>query len=78
VIEKLSMSLIAKKMNRSKSTISRELKRNIDEMTKNYFPDTAKEKMKARRKQAKEKFKNTSLETIEQIKTRLEKYHSPE
>jgi IS30 family transposase len=78
MIEKLSMSLIAKKMNRSKSTISRELKRNTDEMTKNYFPDTAKEKMKTRRKQAKGKFKNTSLETIEEIKARLEKYHSPE
>jgi IS30 family transposase len=37
VIEKLSMSLIAKKMNRSKSTISRELKRNTDEMTKKLF-----------------------------------------
>jgi len=47
-------------------------------MTKNYFPETAKEKTKTQRKQAKEKFKNTSLETIEQIKTRLEKYHSPE
>jgi IS30 family transposase len=34
--------------------------------------------MKTRRKQAKGKFKNTSLETIEQIKARLEKYHSPE
>jgi len=44
----------------------------------NYFPDTAKEKMQTRRKQAKGKFKNSSLETIEQIKARLEKYHSPE
>jgi transposase, IS30 family len=48
VTDKLSMSAIAKIMNRAKSTISRELKRNTDESYKVYLPDTAEEKKKAR------------------------------
>jgi len=51
-IEKLSMSAIAKIMKRSKSTISREVNRNTEEMYKVYLPDTAQEKMRMRRADA--------------------------
>ncbi|MCA6506420.1 MAG: hypothetical protein IM586_08190, partial [Pseudanabaena sp. M172S2SP2A07QC] len=50
-------------MKRNKSTISRELSRNTDESHRVYFPDTAQEKMKTRRKQAKVIFASVSAKT---------------
>jgi transposase, IS30 family len=78
VTAQLSMSAIAAKMNRSKSTISRELKRNTDERYKIYLPDTAQEKMKERREKSKGRFKKIESTTIEEIKERLKQHHSPE
>jgi IS30 family transposase len=78
VTDKLSMSAIAKIMNRSKSTISRELKRNTDESYKVYLPDTAEEKKKARREKSKRQFQKIDSTTIKEIKQRLEQHHSPE
>ncbi|OIP77839.1 MAG: hypothetical protein AUK48_03100 [Oscillatoriales cyanobacterium CG2_30_44_21] len=40
VIEQLSISEIGRRMNRDKSTISRELARNTDERQLGYLPDT--------------------------------------
>jgi transposase, IS30 family len=75
--DQLTMDEIATQMKRSKSTISREIKRNnID--GKLYLPDTAQSKMQARRAQSKHKFTSISESTIEQVKQRLEQYHSPE
>jgi transposase, IS30 family len=75
--DKLSMDEIATQMKRSKSTISRELKRNsID--GKLYLPDTAQTKMQERRAQSKQKFMSLSESTLEEVKQRLEQYHSPE
>jgi IS30 family transposase len=78
VTDQLSMSEIGRRMNRSKSTISRELSRNTDEWRNVYFPDTADALMKARRKKAKVKFQNFSANTIAEVKQRLEQHHSPE
>ena len=78
VTDQLSMSEIGRRMNRDKSTISRELSRNTDECRNVYFPDTAEVKMKARRKKAKVKFQNISVNTIVEVKQRLEQHHSPE
>jgi transposase, IS30 family len=75
--EKLSMGIIAKQMKRSKSSISRELKRNgINETL--YLPDTAQIKMKIRRQQSKQLFMSISESTLNEVKQRLERYHSPE
>ena len=74
VTDQLSMSEIGRRMNRSKSTISRELSRNTDECRNVYFPDTAEVKMKARRKKAKVKFQNISVNTIVEVKQRLEQH----
>lgn len=78
VIEQLSISEIGRRMNRDKSTISRELARNTDERQLGYLPDTAVAMMEARRKQAKVRFKSVSDETIREVKKRLEQHHSPE
>jgi len=78
VTAQLSMSAIGARMNRSKSTISRELKRNTDERYKIYLPDTAQEKMKGRREKSKGRFRKIENTTIEEIKERLEQHHSPE
>jgi len=78
VKDKLSIPVIAAKMKRAKSTISRELKRNYDETYKAYYPDTAQIKMKDRRAKAKVRFKGVSDGTMTEIKQRLEQYHSPE
>lgn len=78
ITEQLSISVIAKKMQRSKSSVSRELKRNTNEEYKIYLPDTAQWMMQTRREEAKAKFESVSTETIEAIKERLAKYHSPE
>ena len=68
--EKLSMSMIAIQMNRSKSSISRELRRNrIDETL--YLPDTAQVKMETRRQQSKQQFMSISASTVNEVKQRL-------
>jgi transposase, IS30 family len=75
--EQLTMDEIATQLKRSKRTISRELKRNsID--GKLYLPDTAQTKMQARRAQSKQKFMSINESSIEEVKQRLEQYHSPE
>jgi IS30 family transposase len=75
--ENLSMGIIAKRMKRSKSSISRELRRNrINETL--YLPDTAQTKMATRREESKQLFMSVSDSTINEIKQRLELYHSPE
>jgi transposase, IS30 family len=76
-IDQLSLSVIALRMERSKSTISRELKRNrINETL--YLPDTAQLKMHARRQQSKHRFMGVNPATLKQVKRRLRQYHSPE
>ena len=68
--EKLSMSMIAIPMKRSKSSISRELRRNrIDETL--YLPDTAQVKMETRRQQSKQQFMSISASTVNEVKQRL-------
>jgi IS30 family transposase len=78
VIDKLSISDIGRRLNRNKSTISRELWRNTDERQIGYLPDTADALMKARRKKAKVRFQSISTEMIAEVKQRLEHHHSPE
>jgi IS30 family transposase len=78
VTDQLSISEIGRRLNRNKSTISRELSRNTDERYSVYFPDTAVALMKSRRKQARIKFQSVSAETITEVKQRLEQHHSPE
>jgi len=75
--EKLSMSMIAIPMKRSKSSISRELRRNRSDETL-YLPDTAQAKMETRRQQSKQQFMSISESTVNEVKQRLERYHSPE
>jgi transposase, IS30 family len=77
IIDNLTMTEIAVQMKRSKSTISRELKRNSVE-GRLYLPDTAQLKMQTRRQQSKQTFMGTSAATIEQVKQRLQAHHSPE
>lgn len=75
--ENLSMGIIAQRMKRSKSSISRELRRNrINETL--YLPDTAQTKMETRRQASKQLFMSVSDSTLNEIKQRLELYHSPE
>jgi transposase, IS30 family len=77
MIDELTMDEIASKMKRSKGTISRELRRNrID--GRPYLPDTAQLKMQSRRASSKERFMGVNDSTLEQIKQRLELYHSPQ
>ena len=75
---KLSMSVIAATMKRSKSTISRELNRNTSQEYKVYLPDTADETARQRRAKSKGRFKRIRATTIEEVKQGLEQYHSPE
>jgi transposase, IS30 family len=75
--DNLTMTEIAQKMNRSKSTISRELKRNSLNKEK-YLPDSAHLNMQKRRQQSKQKFMTISLSTVEAVKQGLQQYHSPE
>ena len=73
----LSLSVIATIMNRSCSTLSRELQRNSVEPGL-YLPDTAEQKSQSRRQASKPRFGSVSAETITEIKARLNQYHSPE
>jgi transposase, IS30 family len=75
--EHQSLGAIAKRLNRSKSTISRELKRN--EAKKGlYLPDRAHLKMRYRRQASKHQFMGVTPETLLEIKVRLQQFHSPE
>jgi transposase, IS30 family len=76
-IDELTMDEVASKLNRSKSTISRELKRNSIQ-GRVYLPDTAQIKMQTRRQKSKQKFMSIRETSIDQIKQRLSLYHSPE
>jgi transposase, IS30 family len=78
ITEKRSMGAIARIMERAKSSISRELKRNTDEAYKVYLPDTAQVQMQRRRQATKPRFSRVSTATIDGIKDRLKLYHSPE
>jgi transposase, IS30 family len=71
VTDNLSMSVIASIMNRSKSRISPELKRNKDRNHRVYLPDTAEEMKKNRRAKSKERFKGVKAATVEEVKQRL-------
>lgn len=73
----ISLRNIAKEMNRSPSTLSRELQRNSLELEL-YLPDIANQKQQERRENSKTAFENISEDTIVEIKRRLKKYHSPE
>jgi transposase, IS30 family len=75
--ENLTMDEIASRMNRSTSSISRELNRNCLH-GKLYLPDSAQLKMQTRRQQSKQYFQSLSPSTVEQVKQRLAQYHSPE
>ena len=76
-LSNLSMRAIARQLGRSHSTISRELKRNQcgDCL---YLPDTAQVQMQQRRQGSKVSFHSISSECVEQVKARLQQYHSPE
>jgi transposase, IS30 family len=73
----LTMAQVAAQMNRSKSTISRELRRNSLDGAE-YLPDSAHLKMRSRRQQSKQKFMSISASIVEEVKQRLQQYHSPE
>jgi IS30 family transposase len=73
----ISLRNIAKEMNRSPSTLSRELQRNSIE-SELYIPDIADQKQQERRENSKTEFGSISADTIVEIKRRLKKYHSPE
>jgi transposase, IS30 family len=77
VLDKKSISSIAKEMNRSVGTISRELKRNLSQ-EQIYLPDTAQKLAEERRHQSKEKFGSVSESTIKEIRQHLENCYSPE
>ena len=74
VTDTLSMSEIGHRLNRHKSTISRELSPNTDERHRVYLPDTAAAKMKTRCKQAKVIFQSASPETLIEVKQCLEQH----
>lgn len=78
ITEQHSIGSIARIMQRAKSSISRELKRNTDAAYAVYLPDTAQARMSQRRQAAKQRFGTVSPGTIAAIKTRLAQYHSPE
>jgi transposase, IS30 family len=90
IVLKESLSTIAAKMGRAKSTLSRELRRNQISGVKHfvagmeerqqtlYLPDTAEVMAAKRREQAKSPFGFVSATCLEEIKGRLALYHSPE
>jgi IS30 family transposase len=67
---------LSSRMERAKSTISRELKRNRLDQTL-HLPAIAHQTMQTRRPQAKQSFTSVSLAAIAQLKQCLEQYHSP-
>jgi IS30 family transposase len=75
VTENRSIGAIARIMQRAKSSISRELKRNTNAAYEVYLPDTAQVQTARRRQAAKAPFGSVSSGTIAQIKARLAQYH---
>jgi IS30 family transposase len=87
---KESLTSIATTMGRTKSTLSRELRRNRISGVKHfvgnmqerqetlYLPDTAEMMAAKRREEAKSPFGSVSQTGIAEIKERLALYHSPE
>lgn len=73
----LSLGEIADLMGRNRSTLSRELRRNVSNAGV-YLPDTAQALCQERRKKAKPRFAKISSTCLTEIKRRLKKYHSPE
>ena len=73
----LSMRMIAEKLGRPQSTLSRALTRN-QSSEGIYLPDSAQQKMQERRRQSKSAFSGVSELWIADIKQRLNQYHSPE
>jgi transposase, IS30 family len=73
---KISFNMIAKKLGRSPSTISREYQRN--QTQNHYLPDSAGAMAVARRQESKSPFLKVSLEILLSIKERLKKRHSPD
>jgi IS30 family transposase len=85
-----SLSTIAGKMGRAKSSLSRELRRNqlsgvkhlvagLEEREETrYLPDTAQMMAAKRREAAKSAFGSVSATCIEEVKGRLALFHSPE
>ena len=76
VIDQLSISFIAQEMNRSKATISRELKRNSSDNLL-YLPDKAQQIAESRRQESKDVFGSISINIIDKIKYYLELSYSP-
>jgi IS30 family transposase len=76
VIDQLSISFIAQEMNRSRATISRELKRNSSNNLL-YLPDTAQQIAKERRQESKNAFGSISINITDKIKYYLELSYSP-
>jgi IS30 family transposase len=75
--QELSQREIAKLIGCSQSTICRELKRNKTEQGW-YLPDTAQILAETKRRESKTTFNNITELTVNEIKARLKKYHSPE
>lgn len=73
----LSMRMIAEKLGRNQSTLSRELTRNQSSEGL-YLPDSAQQKMQERRKQSKAAFSGVTELCLAESKQRLKQYHSPE
>lgn len=67
VNQALSLAEIAKQMNRSRSTLSREWRRNSVEPGL-YLPNIAEQKKKRRRQESKTRFETVSAETITEIR----------
>jgi transposase, IS30 family len=76
-VEQQTLEAIAQKLQRSVSTISRELKRNQVEPGV-YLPDSAQLKMQQRRHAAKPRFAKVKVDILGEIQVRLGQYHSPE
>jgi IS30 family transposase len=77
VLEKLPFHIIASRLGRSQSSISREVQRNSHPQL-GYLPDTAHTTARQRRQLAKSPFLSFSEEQVQLIKDCLKKYHSPE
>jgi IS30 family transposase len=77
ITEQRSIAAIAAIMDRAKSRISRELKRNTDVAYKVYLPDHAQVQMQQRRQRLMGRFRHVCPATINQINARLKQDHSP-
>ena len=73
----MSIREIAKALQRSPSTISRELKNNSHRISNLYFPEAAERKYKQRRKRCRRR-KINDIQTVEYIKDKIQFRWSPE